>query len=175
LDFDQPDECDVDKTSNTSKEDAPEPKRIMEEGEAIPIEGGSSNYEVRLRGGVYYCTCMGWKIQKKAIDERTCKHLKQVLGEEFEQWRTGGVSTSPKKDKGSKDNTGKSSAPKLLLAHKWDADKHDPTGWWISEKLDGVRGYWNGSKFLSRLGKYGAFLAVYLVFLRSLTFCPYRQ
>ena len=25
-------------------------------------------------------------------------------------------------------------------------------GWWMSEKLDGVRAYWNGKEFLSRLG-----------------------
>jgi DNA ligase 1 len=31
-------------------------------------------------------------------------------------------------------------APQLLLANKWDLEKGaDPTGWWISEKLDGVR------------------------------------
>jgi DNA ligase-1 len=30
--------------------------------------------------------------------------------------------------------------PELLLAVKWDIEKGtDPTGWWISEKLDGVR------------------------------------
>ena len=28
----------------------------------------------------------------------------------------------------------------------------DPTGWWVSEKLDGVRAYWNGRAFYSRLG-----------------------
>jgi len=32
------------------------------------------------------------------------------------------------------------SIPELLLANKWDLEKGlDPTGWWISEKLDGVR------------------------------------
>ncbi|MEM9074831.1 MAG: DNA ligase, partial [Myxococcota bacterium] len=39
----------------------------------------------------------------------------------------------------------------LLLAHKWENDV-DLTGWWMSEKLDGVRAYWNGTTFLSRLG-----------------------
>jgi DNA ligase-1 len=30
--------------------------------------------------------------------------------------------------------------PELLLANKWDIETGpDPTGWWISEKLDGVR------------------------------------
>jgi DNA ligase-1 len=38
-----------------------------------------------------------------------------------------------------------------LLAHKWESHV-DVTGWWLSEKLDGVRAYWDGSQFLSRLG-----------------------
>ena len=43
---------------------------------------------------------------------------------------------------------------KLLLAHPWDAAKVDPTGWWVSEKLDGVRCFWDGRGGLwSRLGK----------------------
>lgn len=43
---------------------------------------------------------------------------------------------------------------KLLLAHPWDAAKVDPTGWWVSEKLDGVRCFWDGKGGLwSRLGK----------------------
>ena len=28
----------------------------------------------------------------------------------------------------------------------------DPRGWWLSEKLDGVRAYWDGKQFLSRNG-----------------------
>jgi DNA ligase-1 len=32
------------------------------------------------------------------------------------------------------------SVPELFLANKWDLDAGlDPTGWWISEKLEGVR------------------------------------
>jgi DNA ligase-1 len=42
-------------------------------------------------------------------------------------------------------------APGVLLAHKW-TEKCDPRGWWISEKLDGVRAYWDGKRFLSRYG-----------------------
>lgn len=29
---------------------------------------------------------------------------------------------------------------------------HDPTGWWVSEKLDGVRGWWTGEQLISRRG-----------------------
>ena len=41
--------------------------------------------------------------------------------------------------------------PELLLAKSWDGNL-DPTGWWMSEKLDGVRAYWDGKNFISRLG-----------------------
>ncbi|KAF9459157.1 hypothetical protein BDZ94DRAFT_1268934 [Collybia nuda] len=45
------------------------------------------------------------------------------------------------------------SVPDLLLANKWDIEKGpDPTGWWISEKLDGVRTYYDGKQMISRLG-----------------------
>lgn len=39
----------------------------------------------------------------------------------------------------------------VLLAHAWDGVM-DPTSWLMSEKLDGVRAYWNGKDFVSRLG-----------------------
>ena len=40
-----------------------------------------------------------------------------------------------------------------LLAHgqPWDGSQ-DLTGWWISEKMDGIRAYWNRSELLSRHG-----------------------
>lgn len=37
----------------------------------------------------------------------------------------------------------------LLLAKRWDR-KMDPTGWVVSEKLDGWRCRWDGDKFISR-------------------------
>jgi DNA ligase-1 len=42
-------------------------------------------------------------------------------------------------------------APPLLLAHSWENDV-DLTGWWMSEKLDGVRAFWDGANLVSRLG-----------------------
>jgi hypothetical protein len=45
---------------------------------------------------------------------------------------------------------GANAAQQVLLAQKYDAAKHDPVGWWMSEKLDGVRAYWDGSRFYSR-------------------------
>lgn len=42
--------------------------------------------------------------------------------------------------------------PDLLLLTK-DRDDSDVSGWYMSEKLDGVRAYWDGSALLSRRGK----------------------
>ncbi len=38
----------------------------------------------------------------------------------------------------------------VLLAKPWTGQ--DPAGWWMSEKLDGVRAVWNGTAFYSRNG-----------------------
>ncbi|ORY45223.1 DNA ligase/mRNA capping enzyme [Rhizoclosmatium globosum] len=48
----------------------------------------------------------------------------------------------------------KEKAPALLLAQKYEPGSIDPTGWWISEKLDGVRAFWDHERreFVSRLG-----------------------
>ena len=50
-------------------------------------------------------------------------------------------------------NPRKSSAHRfsgVLLAKKWEGE--DPSGWWMSEKLDGIRAYWTGSKLMTRNG-----------------------
>jgi DNA ligase-1 len=39
----------------------------------------------------------------------------------------------------------------LMFAAKFP-DRKDPTGWWLSEKLDGVRGYWDGNRMVARTG-----------------------
>ncbi len=44
------------------------------------------------------------------------------------------------------------SSPALLLANVWNPSI-DPTGWWVSEKYDGLRGYWDGEKLWSRKGQ----------------------
>ena len=42
--------------------------------------------------------------------------------------------------------------PKLLLLNKY-TDDMNVTSWYMSEKLDGVRAYWDGKKLISRSGK----------------------
>lgn len=40
-----------------------------------------------------------------------------------------------------------------MLLKRYDPAKHDPTGWLMMEKYDGVRAYWDGRSFRSRSGK----------------------
>lgn len=42
----------------------------------------------------------------------------------------------------------------VMLAQTYDPELHDPSGWLLSEKLDGVRCYWNGSVLYTRNGAY---------------------
>ena len=38
----------------------------------------------------------------------------------------------------------------VMLAKTWSGT--DPAGWWMSEKLDGVRAWWNGYRLTTRTG-----------------------
>lgn len=115
------------------------------------VQGSAAKpYALKNIGGVYSCSCPAWRNQSRAIDQRTCKHLKALRGEEVELDRVGappagGASRASARTEAPKD------VPPLLLAHRWEPEV-DVTGWWMSEKLDGVRAYWDGQRFLSRAG-----------------------
>jgi len=55
----------------------------------------------------------------------------------------------------------------ILLPYQWKGEE-DVTGWWMSEKLEGVRAYWNGSQLLSRRGGGGAKLSAPTCFTEGL-------
>ncbi len=38
-----------------------------------------------------------------------------------------------------------------MTATLWE-EGEDPTGWWMTEKFDGMRLYWNGTEFYTRQG-----------------------
>ena len=80
------------------------------------------------------------------IERRTCKHLRKYRGETAEFERVGSALPAPKAAKAHESNE-----PALLLAQTWTNDI-DLAGWWMSEKLDGIRGYWNGREPVSRSG-----------------------
>lgn len=123
----------------------------LSDGEIYEMQGsGSKPYQLRNIGGVYSCSCPAWRNQSLPIEQRTCKHLRKLRGDEAEQARLGLAASlpPPRKPAGVSDNA---EGPGVLLAESWD-NKMDLGGWWMSEKLDGVRAYWDGQQFLSRQG-----------------------
>jgi DNA ligase-1 len=111
---------------------------------------GSKPYILKNTGGVYSCTCPAWRNQSIAIEKRTCKHLRKLRGDAAEETRTGGA-LPQRPAKSTAEGADEDAGPPLLLAESWD-NAADLTDWWMSEKLDGVRAYWDGKQFLSRQG-----------------------
>lgn len=132
--------------------------KFLNEGDKHYVQGsGKSPYEIKKVGGVVSCSCPAWRNLGGSIDNRVCKHIKKEIDPAclLPQAQTQAVApgnplpatasaalawSQPKAVE----------VPPLLLAHSLEDE--DPTGWWMSEKLDGVRAYWDGSKFISRLG-----------------------
>lgn len=128
----------------------------LADGATFEMQGsGAKPYLLKNTGGVYSCSCPAWRNQSAPPERRSCKHLKKLRGEAVEQARVGaaaiGPASRPSRAAVSSDSTEESAAPPLLLAHVWD-NEADLARWWMSEKLDGVRAYWDGARFLSRLG-----------------------
>jgi DNA ligase-1 len=117
------------------------------DGESVEMKGsGARPYILKNVGGAYSCTCPAWRNQSVAIERRTCKHLRKLRGDVAEAERTGGATPPPPKDPAAV-----SEGPPVLLAERWD-NAADLSGWWLSEKLDGVRAWWDGRRIVSRLG-----------------------
>ncbi|MDZ4833219.1 MAG: DNA ligase [Candidatus Melainabacteria bacterium] len=134
----------------------------IDDGESVEIQGSAKDpYILKNLGGVYSCSCPAWRTQSHPIEQRTCKHLRKYRGEAAELERLGGelpakpaVSRRKAVAASSDGQPGEevaSNVPPILLAHSWD-NSLDLTGWWMSEKLDGVRAYWDGKQFISRQG-----------------------
>ncbi|MCU0659109.1 MAG: DNA ligase [Polyangiaceae bacterium] len=119
----------------------------LADGESKEVKGSAARpYVMKNTGGVYSCTCPAWRNQDAGIERRTCKHLRALRGDAAETARLG-VAPPPRPVEEGESKEG----PPVLLAHSWENDV-DLTGWWMSEKLDGVRAYWDGKSFVSRLG-----------------------
>ncbi|PWN40129.1 DNA ligase/mRNA capping enzyme [Ceraceosorus guamensis] len=193
----------------TAEVDGLAPKVLLQINEIKEVKGsGSSTYKLKRLSDHYSCSCPAWAFQGrgKAPNQRSCKHLKGLLGNEYELKRTdeGSSATAQAmtdakkaaakpsgrgKRKGTDTATSSSSADAssskkrkvsqdegdavdgvdigngpigadgkpfkgVMLANSWKLEgKKDPAGYWMSEKLDGVRGHWTGKAFVSRTGK----------------------
>ena len=143
---------------------------FLNEGDKIEAKGSAKlPYEIKKAGGVVSCTCQSWKTMGGGIDWRVCKHIRllvdpacllpiaqaQITGPSGKIKPIAKPVRLTKTGKISKAVGGavkKDTAPPFLLAHSWEDE--DPTGWWMSEKLDGVRALWDYKTrtFTSRLG-----------------------
>ena len=124
----------------------------LSDGETVEMKGsGAKPYVLKNVGGVYSCTCPAWRNQSVPIERRSCKHLRKLRGDAAEEARIGqGIPPKSESEEGDAEGNSKEGPP-LLLAERWD-NAQDLTGWWLSEKLDGVRAYWDGKSLISRLG-----------------------
>ncbi len=130
----------------------------LAEGEVFLMKGSAAKpYELKNTGGVYSCSCPAWRNQGGHPNHRTCKHLRSLRGAAVEDARVGAAGPTgaappspPAVASGAPPNSGVA-APPRHQAHGWD-HAQDLAGWWMSEKLDGVRAYWDGHRFISRLG-----------------------
>src|SRR3954454_25130920 len=123
----------------------------LADGETTEMKGsGAKPYVLKNTGGLYSCSCPAWRNQSIGIERRTCRHLRKLRGDAAEEARIGGA--LPQKAKPASGEDGEEAGgPPLLLAESWD-NSTDLAGWWMSEKLVGVRAYWDGKQFLSRQG-----------------------
>ncbi|KAK0537523.1 hypothetical protein OC834_000766 [Tilletia horrida] len=143
------------------------PNKLMGVGDVIEVPGsGKEPYKLKRYDDHYVCSCPGWRFNKKGLKARTCKHLKALLGDKYEEARISaadpnGAATSSSSPTKRKATSTSSSSPskkakntvELMLANTFVlGGGTDPAGWWMSEKLDGVRAYWDGSNMWSRAG-----------------------
>src|SRR5712691_11721870 len=120
----------------------------LKDGETFEMKGSAARpYILKNTGGVYSCSCPAWRNQSVAIERRTCKHLRKLRGDAAEEARVGSTAHPATPKKATLDD-GTSTTPALLLAESWD-NVLDPTGWWLSEKLDGARAFWDRKQFWS--------------------------
>ena len=82
------------------------------------------------------------KREAKALDKKVTKAAKKPKldsdGEEVKEAKKNTKEVNPD--------------IKAMLASVYEPEKHDPTGWYMSEKLDGVRCIWDGENLWSRNG-----------------------
>lgn len=57
-------------------------KIVLKEGQSVFIKGSTDIYEIKKTGNVISCTCKSWLNMKKPVEERVCKHMKDILESE---------------------------------------------------------------------------------------------
>jgi len=134
------------------KDNPEEQLEDLENGLKVYIQGSSSlPYTCKKFEGGYSCTCQGWtmNVKNKGVQATSCKHLKSIRGDEAEFLRC--EESSGVYNPSSKAQRSNGIVAKIALAHTWKQTT-DPTGYLMSEKLDGMRAYWTGRQLFTRSG-----------------------
>ncbi len=124
----------------------------LQDGESTEMQGsGAKPYVLKNTGGVYSCSCPAWRNQSSPLRNGRANIFASSVGMPQKKHVSAGRCLSvPGKARTGEDGE-EDSGPPLLLAESWD-NAADLSDWWMSEKLDGVRAYWDGNQFLSRQG-----------------------
>ena len=113
------------------------------------VQGSSgSAYIVKDHGSHWSCSCPAWRFKGGDPKARMCKHILGLCDASHH------VAT-PTSRKRKQPSPATPSAPTktvaVALAQKW-TDATDPTGYLVSEKLDGMLCYFDGEKMYTRNG-----------------------
>lgn len=113
----------------------------------VPSSSGRDTYTIAQHRARRYwaCSCPGW------THRRECKHLRELGLPPFCKPYEPGDNMAEAAAAAPPPPPPKTNAPPVQLVETWDG-KTDPSGWWVSEKFDGVRAWWDGSELVSRRG-----------------------
>ena len=127
---------------------------------AIVQGSGNNQYEVKRTGkDSYYCTCPSWKFIAGPVAERRCKHVMSLLNNHVMTPSASKKRERPEATSVNAKRTKKPTRPvpaiatatiECALAEKWTTE--DPSGFYVSEKLDGMRAIWDGYVLRTRNG-----------------------
>jgi DNA ligase-1 len=110
---------------------------VLSEGCPKYAQDGKKVFELRREGPVLSCTCPEWSSQKAPPERRTCGHLKEMLGAKEEARRIA----APPPVKGRPPFAVPGPAPE------------DPSGWTWTERIVGIRAWWDGSHLVAADGR----------------------
>ena len=114
------------------------------------VQGSSgSPYTVKDHGTHWSCSCPAWRYKGGDTRSRICKHILTLCGDVSHQ-PTATTMTSRKRKTLATAVDAPSKVVNVALAQEWKGQ--DPTGYLLSEKLDGMRCLYDGQQLYSRNG-----------------------
>jgi DNA ligase-1 len=123
-------------------------KRLAKKEEGL-AESQSAEKLIKSKDGTAVAVVAAAAVKDGPAEE---KRKREEKGETKAKKVAKGGAGEEIKEESKKDLGQKKIKLEVMLAHVFDPEKHDPTGWWMSEKLDGVRAYWTGANIYSRAG-----------------------